>query len=232
MAGVLAFSGFVPTVAGWRAELRGPHRDPRLRRSRHPGPGDRDRLRPSRPRPARRAAGSTSPTASPTWSTRSTPAAVPVAAEWLAATLPGSRGLGDVVVGARGKGRKASRRARPSRRRPWLAVAARREGGSAGSDESGRRLRVTRGAREGLGRATRPAGRDGERGKSTLPCVLGNSHGRTAWIWSPIEGVAQSLGDRAAPRRRPRSGVERPASPRREREAVPVELQEVVGGGD
>ena len=63
VAGVLAFSGFVPTVAGWEPSLadRG---DPRLRRPRRPRPGDRRRVRPRRPRPARRG-GTRSATASP-----------------------------------------------------------------------------------------------------------------------------------------------------------------------
>ena len=83
VAGVLAFSGFVPTVAGWRPTFEDRTGDPRLRRPRHPGPGDRDRLRPRRPRPL--VAGGIDVTYRESDVVHTIdPADVPVAAEWLA----------------------------------------------------------------------------------------------------------------------------------------------------
>ena len=53
VAGILAFSGFVPTVEGWEPALADRTGDPRLHRPRPPRPDDRGRVRPARPRPAR-----------------------------------------------------------------------------------------------------------------------------------------------------------------------------------
>ena len=77
VAGILAFSGFVPTVEGWEPSLRGPQRHPRLHRPRPQRPGDRGRLRPSAPATCSRPAASTSPTASRRSATRSTPRTSP-----------------------------------------------------------------------------------------------------------------------------------------------------------
>ena len=52
-AGILAFSGFIPTVEGWRPDPGRPAGPARLHRPRPPRPRDGDRLRPARPRPAR-----------------------------------------------------------------------------------------------------------------------------------------------------------------------------------
>ena len=50
VAGILAFSGFVPTVDGWQPSLGRSPGDPGLHRPRKPRPGDRGRVRPARPR--------------------------------------------------------------------------------------------------------------------------------------------------------------------------------------
>jgi hypothetical protein len=55
---------------------------------------------------------------------------------------------------------------------------------TAGSVGSGGRLAGE--WRECDGSVTEEGPRHGERGKSTLPCVLSNSHGRDAWIEAPI----------------------------------------------
>jgi len=47
---------------------------------------------------------------------------------------------------------------------------------------------ATGSSREGHGWVTRLASRDGERGKSTLPCVLDNRQFSAAWIRAPIGG--------------------------------------------
>ena len=52
VAGILAFSGFVPVVEGWEPELEDRRRDPGLHRPWPCRSGDRDRLRPPRQRPA------------------------------------------------------------------------------------------------------------------------------------------------------------------------------------
>src|SRR3954453_9395499 len=72
----------------------------------------------------------------------------------------------------------------PSRSRPWLAVTVPETAGV-------RRIsrRVAEGSsREGHASVTGLASRHGERGKSTLPCVLDNSQISAAWIWAPIGG--------------------------------------------
>ncbi len=88
VAGVLAFSGFVPTVSGWRPSL-----EDRQGTRAFVAHGDRDpviesRLRPRRPRPARRGRDRGHLRGDATSSTRSTAPSCPLAADWLAATVP------------------------------------------------------------------------------------------------------------------------------------------------
>ena len=76
-AGILAFSGFVPTVEGWQPDLAVAPGPARVHRPRPPRPDHGGRLRPPRPRAAggRRAAPST--TTSPTPAHHIDPAHVP-----------------------------------------------------------------------------------------------------------------------------------------------------------
>ena len=109
VAGVLAFSGFVPTVEGWEPSLADRAGDPRLRRPRRPRPGDRRRVRPRRPRPARARAASRSPTVESAVAHQIDPARLAAATGWLAETLDrlAARRLGAARggLGAPGGGR-------------------------------------------------------------------------------------------------------------------------------
>ena len=60
VAGILAFSGFVPTVEGWEPALADRQRDPGLHRPRPPRPDHRGRVRASAPATCSRPAGSRS----------------------------------------------------------------------------------------------------------------------------------------------------------------------------
>ena len=74
-AGILAFSGFVPTVDGWEPDL--PRDDARVHRPRPPGPDHERRVRARRPASCSRAAGCRWSTTSPTPATTSTPSTCP-----------------------------------------------------------------------------------------------------------------------------------------------------------
>src|SRR3984885_7824447 len=101
----------------------------------------------------------------------------------------GARGRGGGGRGPGGAGTRTARSwrpgndMRPSRPRPWQAVAVAETAGSVGSGG-----RPAGESWECDGSVTEEGPRHGERGKSTLPCVLSNSHGRDAWIDPPIGG--------------------------------------------
>ncbi len=89
VAGILAFSGFVPTVEGWEPSLADRQETRAFIAHGRRDPIIGGRVRPARPRPARGRRARGRPTASPTSATRSIPRTWRDATAWLGETLPG-----------------------------------------------------------------------------------------------------------------------------------------------
>ena len=135
VAGILAFSGFVPIVEGWQPSLRGSQRDPGLHRPRRPRPDHRRSASPTAPASCSRPAGSRSTYRESDVGHQIDPAHLADATELAGrdAGLPAPQDAGPAAesTGARrGRGRSV---ARCVSRVVEVALAVARGGGDAGS---------------------------------------------------------------------------------------------------